>query len=110
MKAFEFLQEYGTQITGDVLALKAADIAQMYTQKATSRAYAVELIFFSIDQEKGSLLFKIDPAGHFTGFFATSSGVKDQDAEAVLEKHYKELKGFKDQSKDQLIRLAIICL
>ena len=50
------------------------------------RAFAVELMFFSFDNEKGSQLFKIDPAGHFTGFFATASGVKEQEAENILEK------------------------
>ena len=50
------------------------------------RAYAVELIFFSYDEEKGTQLFKIDPAGHYAGFFATTSGLKDIQAEQYLEK------------------------
>jgi 20S proteasome subunit alpha 1 len=41
------------------------------------RAYAVELIFFSYDEEKKAQLFKVDPAGHFAGYFATASGVRD---------------------------------
>ena len=41
------------------------------------RAYAVELMFFSCDIEKGPLLYKVDPAGHYFGYHATSSGVKE---------------------------------
>lgn len=41
------------------------------------RAYAVELMFFSFDNEKKALLFKIDPAGHYAGYFAACSGLKD---------------------------------
>ena len=58
------------------------------------RAYAVELTFFSFDKEKGAQLFKVDPAGHFYGYFATSSGVKEQEAQNILEKEYKERNGF----------------
>ena len=53
------------------------------------RAYAVELMFFSYDNEKQALLYKIDPSGHFAGYFATASGVKNQEAESLLEKYYK---------------------
>lgn len=44
------------------------------------RAYAVELIFFSVDNERGSLLYKVDPAGLYLGYHAVSSGVKEQEA------------------------------
>lgn len=71
------------------------------------RAFAVELIFFSYDQEKKSQLFKIDPAGHFTGYFATSSGLKDQEAENKLELSFKEFNGFSKLKKDDLILQCI---
>ena len=71
------------------------------------RAFAVELIFFSFDREKYSQLFKIDPAGHFTGYFATSSGLKDQEAESKLEQSFKDLKGFSKLKKDDLILQCI---
>ena len=41
------------------------------------RAYAVELTFFSFDNEKGPILYKVDPAGHYFGYFAISSGLKE---------------------------------
>lgn len=71
------------------------------------RAFAVELIFFSYDQEKRSQLFKIDPAGHFTGYFATSSGLKDQEAESKLELSFKEFNGFSKLKKDDLFLQCI---
>lgn len=32
------------------------------------RPYAVETIIASIDEEKGPMLYKVDPAGHFFGY------------------------------------------
>lgn len=50
----------------------------------------MELIFFSFDNEKGSSLYKIDPAGHYMGYFGVSTGSKDLIAEGILEKSFKE--------------------
>lgn len=93
-----------------MLASRAADISQMYTQRSFMRAYAVELMLVAIDDEKGPLLLKINPAGHFLGYFATSSGVKEQEAQNYLEKHYKERNGFKQLSDKEAIKVAIECL
>ena len=41
------------------------------------RPYAVETIVCSIDEERGPQLFKVDPSGHFFGYKAVSSGVKE---------------------------------
>lgn len=41
------------------------------------RAYAVELLFFSYDNELGPLLYKVDPAGLYMGYYGASSGVKE---------------------------------
>lgn len=41
------------------------------------RAYAVELLFYSYDNEKGPLLYKVDPAGLYMGYHGVSSGVKE---------------------------------
>lgn len=64
------------------------------------RAYAVELLFFSFDNEKGPLLHKVDPAGLYMGYFGTSSGVKEQEAQNFLEKEFKENDSFKNMTKD----------
>lgn len=41
------------------------------------RAYAVELLFFSYDDSKKGLLYKVDPAGFYLGYWGASSGIKD---------------------------------
>ena len=50
------------------------------------RPYGVETILISIDIEKGPLLYKNDPAGHFCGYKAVTSGVKEMEAINYLEK------------------------
>lgn len=63
--------DYGHNIGVDVLSQRAADIAQLYTQKAFMRPYAVETMIASIDDENGPMLYKVDPAGHFYGHRVT---------------------------------------
>ena len=109
-EAFEYLQQNGHQVPVDVLAMRAADIVQLYTQKASMRAYAVELMLFSVDKLLGPQLFKVDPAGHYLGYFGVTSGVKEQEAANFLEKTFKEKSGFSNLTTDQTIRLAINAL
>lgn len=52
----------------NVLADKIGELSQLYTQHAYMRPLCVVTILFSIDEERGAQLFKVDPAGHFTGF------------------------------------------
>lgn len=59
--------DYGHNVGVDVLSQRAADIAQLYTQKAFMRPYAVETMIAAIDDERGPLLYKVDPSGHFYG-------------------------------------------
>ena len=70
----------------DILAQRQADICQVYTQKAFMRPYGVETILCSIDDERGPQIFKCDPAGHFYGYRAIASGVKEHEAINYLEK------------------------
>lgn len=109
-EAFEYLQENGNQISVDVLTVRAANIAQLYTQKSSMRAYACELTFFGVDGEKGPMLFKVDPSGHFLGYFGCSSGVKEQEGGNCLEKEFKERKGFGELGIEENVRLGIECL
>ena len=106
-EAFDYLQENGSPITVDVLSIRGADLAQLYTQKSTMRAYACELIIFSVESEFGPQLYKLDPAGHCMGYHAVTSGVKEQDAINHLEKEWASRKGFLNLSDDDAIRLAI---
>lgn len=62
----------------DVLCQRMADVCQMYTQKYQMRSFGVETILCSIDDDLGPQLFKVDPSGHFQGYRAVTSGVKEQ--------------------------------
>ena len=109
-EAFDYLQDNGHNISADILAIRAADIAQLYTQKSGMRAYAVELTICSVDTSSGPLLYKVDPAGHYVGYYATSSGNKEQEAQNELEKMFREKGGFNKMPQEELIRAGIVSL
>lgn len=48
------------------------------TQRARFRPYGVETILAGIDDERGPVLYKMDPSGHFSGYRAVAAGVKEQ--------------------------------
>ena len=106
-EAFKYLEENGHQIPVDILAMRAADIAQLYTQKSFMRPYAVELMLFSVDNERGPQLFGVDPAGHFMSYFGVSAGVKEHEASDILEKEFKKRENFNNLSEEETIRVAI---
>jgi 20S proteasome subunit alpha 1 len=88
--------------------MRLADVAQLYTQKAFMRPYAVETMFIGIDEERGPQLYKIDPAGHYYGYKACASGVKEQDALNYLEKYLKSHPNMsQSMSEKETIQLAI---
>ena len=49
------------------------------------------MILIGIDPEYGPQCFRLDPAGYFVGFHATSAGQKQQEAMNHLEKKWKKL-------------------
>lgn len=52
-------------------------------------SFHIAMTIVSYDEEKGSQVFKIDPAGYYVGSVATASGPKEQATIAWLEKRYK---------------------
>eukprot|EP01024_Parvocaulis_polyphysoides_P068182 TRINITY_DN8271_c0_g3_i1.p1 TRINITY_DN8271_c0_g3~~TRINITY_DN8271_c0_g3_i1.p1 ORF type:complete len:267 (-),score=44.54 TRINITY_DN8271_c0_g3_i1:181-927(-) len=103
-EAAEFRFKYGYEIPVDVLARILADKAQVYTQHARMRPKAVISMLIGVDEERGPQLFKVDPAGYYVGYRATSSGTKDTEANNFLEKKCKDQAQF---SLDECIKIAI---
>jgi len=92
----------------DVMARRVADKAQVYTQHAGMRPYGVAMMLIGIDEEtKAPMLFKIDPAGYYIGYKATSAGAKDQEAQNLLE---KKLKSNPEFSYEATVETAIATL
>jgi 20S proteasome subunit alpha 1 len=105
--AGDYRYEYGYEIPINVLGEKVSELAQMYTQHAYMRPLCVVSMLFTMDDERGPQLFKIDPAGHFVGYKATASGEKEQSATNQLEREFKKKS---DHSIDEAIRAAIKAL
>merc|ERR1712127_158492 len=89
------------------LALKLANIAQVYTQHAYMRPYGVSTMLFSIDEEKGPSLYQVDPAGMYLGYKAAAAGTKDQEAINALEKVMKKKL---QMTEAETIQQAVGCL
>ncbi|DAZ99682.1 TPA: hypothetical protein N0F65_001919 [Lagenidium giganteum] len=106
-EANEFEHKFGYKIPCHVLAKRIADVAQVYTQHASMRAFGVITMLVSIDDEKGPQLFKIDPAGHFWGYKATAAGTKEQEAQNYLE---KKIRSNANMDEETTIHTAISCL
>ncbi|KAK9857561.1 hypothetical protein WJX84_007039 [Apatococcus fuscideae] len=106
-EAAEFRFKYGYDMPVDYLARVLADQAQVYTQHAYMRPLAVVPILAAIDEERGPQLFKVDPAGYYVGYKATSAGAKDQEAENYLEKRFKNDPNY---SFDEAVQTAISAL
>jgi len=106
-KASKFKDKNGYEIPVHYLALKLANIGQVYTQHAYMRPYGVSVMLVSIDDEKGPSLYQIDPAGQYFGYKAAAAGTKDQEAQNALEKVVKKKIEF---TESETIQQAIGCL
>lgn len=73
------------------LAKRIADICQVHTQEASSRALACMMLLIGADEEKGAQVFKVDPAGHLLPYKAVSTGKYEPEAMNFLEKRVAEL-------------------
>ncbi|KAK6513454.1 Proteasome subunit YC7alpha/Y8 (protease yscE subunit 7) [Arthrobotrys megalospora] len=108
-EAAEFRYKYGYEMPCDVLAKRLANINQVYTQRAYMRPLGVSMTLISLDDEHGPSLYKVDPAGYYTGYKATASGPKQQEAINFLEKKLKN-KDAAPGSWEEVVELAITTL
>lgn len=106
-QAAEFRFKYGYECPVDFLAKVLADKAQVYTQHAYMRPLGVVSMLIAIDEERGPQLFKVDPAGFYIGYKATSVGTKEVEATNFLEKKFK---GNPQMSYDDAVQAAISSL
>lgn len=105
--AAQFKYENGYEIPIHYLSQRVADLAQVYTQKAFSRALGVMTLFIGMDEEKGPQLFKTDPAGHLTGYKAVAIGAREQEANGELARRLKEQP---EMTLEQAIETAVLAL
>jgi len=105
--AADFQFTYGYECPADYLAKQMADQAQVYTQHAYMRPLGVSAILLAIDEERGPLLYKTDPAGYFVGYKAVAAGQKEQEAVNFLE---KKMKSNPTLSRDDTIQTAVAAL
>ncbi|XP_024363225.1 proteasome subunit alpha type-6 [Physcomitrium patens] len=106
-EAANFKFDLGYEIPVDYLAKRIADKSQVYTQHAYMRPLGVSAMLIGIDDEQGPQLYKCDPAGHYFGYKATSSGSKEQEAVNFLE---KKIKNNPQLSYDETVQTAISAL
>lgn len=105
--AADFQDDFGYSIPVNVLAQKVGGEFQRVSQVAYMRPLCVISMLFSLDDEKGPQLIKVDPAGHFLGYKACATGEKEQSAVNQLE---RELKKNPDLDFNQTMKTAIISL
>uniref|UniRef100_A0A7S1KU06 Proteasome subunit alpha type n=1 Tax=Percolomonas cosmopolitus TaxID=63605 RepID=A0A7S1KU06_9EUKA len=109
-EAAEFKFQYGYDIPVEFLAKRMATLAQVFTQYAGYRPMGVSLIFCGIDDESQlPQVFKVDPAGYYVGYHATSSGQKETEASNYLEKKLKETPS-RELDYNQAVQLGITAL
>lgn len=105
--ASKFKDKNAYEIPVHYLALKLANLAQVYTQHAYMRPYGVNTMLVAIDDEKGPSLYQVTPAGSYFGYKAAAAGTKDQEATNALEKIMKKKLTL---TQSETIQQAIGCL
>ena len=105
--AGDYYNDFGYEIPIHILADKVAEFAQLYTQEAYMRPLCCISILFSIDDERGPQIFKVDPAGYYVGYKATAAGEKEQGCTNQLE---REIKKKSELSRDEAMKVAVKAL
>lgn len=97
-EANEFQFKNGYAMPVHALAKRIADICQVYTQEASSRALACTMLFMGTDDDKGAQLYKVDPAGLCLPYKGAALGKFEPEAMNFLEKKVAELDGLDENN------------
>jgi 20S proteasome subunit alpha 1 len=106
-EATEFEYKNGYAMPVHVLAKRIADICQVYTQEASSRALACIMLLIGAENEKGAQVFKVDPAGHYLPYKGVSTGKYEPEAMNFLEKRVGELEGLDENATVEMAICAM---
>ncbi|XP_022996683.1 proteasome subunit alpha type-1-B-like [Cucurbita maxima] len=86
------------------LVVQLADKAQVCTQRSWKRPYGVGLLVGGLDESGAHLYFNC-PSGNYFEYQAFAIGSRSQAAKTYLERRFEN---FKDSSKDDLIKDALM--
>lgn len=115
-EAAEFEYRFGYPCPVDALAKRLAELAQVRTQQAGIRPLGVAILLVGVDDETGeSCVYKVDPAGYYTGYVGTAIGPKATEISNSLEKKLPEVAAASStgdfavlsQSVDEAVELAV---
>jgi 20S proteasome subunit alpha 1 len=103
-EANEFAFTNGYEMPAHALSKRVADLCQVHTQEASSRALACMMLIIGADDEKGAQTFRVDPAGSYLPYKAVSTGKYEPEAMNFLEKKVGE---FEAMDENATIEMAI---
>ena len=106
-EANQFKFENGYPMPVHVLSKRIADLSQVSTQEASSRALACVMLFIGAEDEKGAQVLKVDPAGHYLPYKAVATGKAELEAMNYLEKKADTLSTLDENAT---IELAILTM
>ena len=89
LEASQWKYKHNRAISTEQLARRMADLNQYYTQNAEMRSLGCAMLLIGFDSDTPSV-FKVDPAGYYRSMKAVSVGVKQQQANTLLEKKLKK--------------------
>ena len=87
--AQKYYRVYKEEIPTSILASEIASIMQEFTQQGGVRPFGVSIMLAGND-DKGPLLYQIDPSGSFFAWRASAIGKNMANAKTFLEKRYNE--------------------
>ena len=87
--AQQYKLTYGEPPAVEDIVKYISDIEQQYTQYGGIRPFGVSFLFGGVDKT-GIRLFETDPSGIYTQYYAKSIGGGAPEANAILEKKWKQ--------------------